>query len=145
MSPTTAITKTTAALTVGTGVGRLDTAEIAASTWYHVYVIQRTDTGVVDALLSTSASAPTMPANYTKKRRIGSVLTDASKSLNYFTQDGDWFVLSTQVMTNSSNPGTSASNVILNVPTGVTVLAVAEALLRNGGTASTMHVSDSPT
>src|SRR5439155_4649676 len=61
MSLTTAITKTTAAWTVGTGVGGLDTGSVAASTWYHVYIIQRTDTGVVDGLLSTSASAPTMP------------------------------------------------------------------------------------
>jgi hypothetical protein len=142
ISLTSAITKTTAAWAVGTGNGALDSGAIAASTWYHWYIITRTDTGVVDALLSTSASAPTMPANYTKKRRIGSALTDASKAINFFTQDGDYFVLSTQVMTNSSNPGTAASNVVLNVPTGVTVQAIGEVLLRNGGTASTIYVSD---
>lgn len=80
-----------AAWAVGTNAGGLDTGSIAANTWYHVWLIQRSDTGVVDALSSTSATSPTMPANYDRKRRIGSVLTDGSANIIPFKQTGDYF------------------------------------------------------
>src|SRR6185437_4291681 len=44
---------------VGSGNGCLDTGNIAASTWYHVHLIKRTDTNVVDVLVSLSPTAPT--------------------------------------------------------------------------------------
>lgn len=71
-------TKTTSAWAVGSGNGGLDTGSIASSTWYYVYLIKRPDTQVVDVLFSTSASSPTMPANYTLKRLIGAIKTDGS-------------------------------------------------------------------
>ena len=80
-----AFAKTTGTWTLGTGNGCLDTGTVAASTWYSVFVIERIDTAVVDVLCSTSATAPTMPTNYTRKRRIGSILTDANTAINYFT------------------------------------------------------------
>src|SRR6266851_926625 len=88
-----------AAWVVGSGNGALDTGVVlVASTWYHVYQIKRTDTNVVDFLISTSASAPTMPANYTKKRRIGSFKTDGSGNIIAFTQVGDRFRWSVPVL-----------------------------------------------
>lgn len=63
MSLGTAYTKTTSAWAVGTGNGSLDTGTIATSTGYHVYLIERTDTGVVDVLTSQApgtASTVTM-------------------------------------------------------------------------------------
>jgi hypothetical protein len=81
-------TKSTAAWAVGSGNGCLDSGAVAASTWYHLFVIERTDTGVVDELCSTSATAPTLPTNYTKKRRIGSFKTDGSAHVLGFTQYG---------------------------------------------------------
>lgn len=56
---------------VGTGNGGLDTGAVSNATYY-VWLIQRSDTGVVDALFSLSSSSPTMPSNYDRKRRIGS-------------------------------------------------------------------------
>ena len=47
MTLAAAISKTTSAWAVGTGNGALDTGTIANSTWYHVYVIERTDTGAL--------------------------------------------------------------------------------------------------
>ena len=47
LSLASAYTKTTSAWGVGTGNGSLDTGSIANSTWYHVYLIKRVDTGVV--------------------------------------------------------------------------------------------------
>jgi hypothetical protein len=38
---------------------------------YYIWLIARSDTGVVDVLFSLSSTAPTMPTNYTLKRLIG--------------------------------------------------------------------------
>lgn len=120
-----ALAKTTSAWAVGTGNGGLDTGAIGAATWYHFFLIMRADTGVVDVLFSTNASAPTMPANYTYKRRIGSGLTNGSSQWVAFLQDGDLFQLSVPVLeTTSANPGTNAvTQTLANVPTGVNVNA----------------------
>ena len=83
----TGITKQlNAAWAVGTAQGGLDTGAIADAT-YHVWLIKRADTGVVDALFSTSTTAPTMPANYTHKRRIGSIVR-LSGAIVLFIQKG---------------------------------------------------------
>lgn len=112
-----------AAWSVGSGAGGLDTGSIANTT-YHVYLIQRPDTGVVDALFSTSASAPTMPTNYTKKRRIGSIIREAG-SIVAFVQDGDYFRRKASVLdVNTTNPGTSAVTATLSVPSGINVQAL---------------------
>ncbi|MBY2932517.1 hypothetical protein [Rhizobium leguminosarum] len=55
---------------VGTNQGGLDTGSVGNNTYY-VWEIQRSDNGVLDALLSLSSTAPTMPANYDRKRVIG--------------------------------------------------------------------------
>ena len=91
MTLASAYSKTTGAWAVGTSLGGLDTGAIAANTWYHVHLIRRPDTGVVDVLLSLSATAPTLPANYTQFRRIGSMRTNASSQWLAFVQDGDRF------------------------------------------------------
>lgn len=55
---------------VGTNAGGLDTGAVG-NNQYYIWAIARSDTGVVDYLFSTSATAPTMPANYDFKRLIG--------------------------------------------------------------------------
>ena len=62
---------------VGTGNGGLDTGSIADTT-YHVWLIKRSDTGVVDALFSTSATSPTMPSDYDYKLLIGYLVRASS-------------------------------------------------------------------
>ncbi len=136
----TAYTKTTAAWAVGTGTGCLDAGTVAASTWYSVFLIQRADTGVVDVLCSASATAPVMPTNYTKKRRMGSILTDTSVAIVPFTQRGVfYFTLATPSALNiaSTNPGTSAVTASATVPNGVAVLAFLNVSMENGTTANT--------
>ena len=56
--------------TTGTPLGGLDTGTVGNSDYY-VWLIARSDTGVVDALYSLSSTAPTMPASYDYKRLIG--------------------------------------------------------------------------
>jgi hypothetical protein len=76
---------------VGTNQGGLDTGAVAAFTIYAIWLIKRSDTGVVDVLLSTSFTAPTMPTNYDRKRLIGAVRTDVSADILPYLQVGDYF------------------------------------------------------
>ena len=78
-----------AAWAVGSNQGGLDTGSKAANTLYALWLVKRPDTGVVDVLFSASFTAPTMPTNYTKKRLIGAVLTDAGPAIVGFVQQGD--------------------------------------------------------
>jgi hypothetical protein len=117
--------KTTSAWAVGNAQGGLDTGAIANSTWYHFWLIMRPDTGVVDMLISLSASAPTMPANYTLKRRIGSGKIDGAGKWTAFTQDGDYFRWAASVAdVAAAAPGTAAVSRTLTVPIGVNVFAL---------------------
>lgn len=111
-----------AAWAVGTNAGGLDTGTIG-NNWYHVFLIARSDTGVVDVLYSLSASSPTMPTNYDKKRRIGSIRR-AGATIVAFTQNVNEFLWNAAVVdVDAANPGTAAVTRTLTVPTGVKVLA----------------------
>lgn len=59
----------TADITVS-GAGGLDTGAEATSTWYHLWVIAKAD-GTKSVILSTSATAPTLPTGYTYKAYTG--------------------------------------------------------------------------
>jgi hypothetical protein len=126
MKLTSAYTKTTSAWAVGTGNGALDTGTVANSTWYHVFLIKRPDTGVVDVLFSLSATAPTMPdAAYTLMRRIGSMKTNGSAQWTLFTQEGDEFLWDVPLADVNSTPAAAtAVTSTLTVPTGVKVFAI---------------------
>ena len=131
MRLTSALTKQLDAVwAVGTNAGMLDTGAVANTT-YHIFVITRVDTGVVDILASTSATAPSMPASYTLFRRIGSILRVAG-AIVLFTQDGDYFRRSTSILdVSAANPGTAAVTRTLSVPIGINIYA-----MFNGGTAN---------
>ena len=93
---------------VGTSQGGLDTGAIADNQ-YHVFLIKRADTGVVDALFSTTLS-PTMPTNYTHKRRIGSIIR-LSGAIMAFIQNGDLFEIKSPALdVDVANLGTSSTN-----------------------------------
>ena len=84
--------KTDAVLTIDitqAGANGLDTGSEAASTWYYVFIIKNMTTDTIAGLLSTSATAPTMPSGYTVKRRIGSVYNDSSSDFLAFTARGN--------------------------------------------------------
>lgn len=55
---------------VGTNAGMLDTGVVGNSDYY-LWLILRSDTGVVDVLSSLSSTAPTMPTNYDYRRLFG--------------------------------------------------------------------------
>jgi hypothetical protein len=98
---------------VGDGNGGLDSTDtVGNNTGYGVYLIRRSDSGVVDVLISSdmtaAGSALTMPTNYDQKRLIGWVLTDGSANIYAFTQSGDYFRLGDTVL--QINDSTITSN-----------------------------------
>lgn len=132
---------------VGTNQGGLDTSSEATSTWYYVWAILRSDTGVVDILLSASPTAPTMPANYDYKRLVGMVFNDASSNITAFhaieTAGGGLEVLwdspSTDVnLTNTLT--TSARTDTLKVPALVTT-SIGHYRLTDAGANASAYVS----
>ena len=71
------------------GAGGLDAGAEAANTWYFIFVISDS-TGVLPTvgLLSTAANAPTMPAGYDTRRRIGSVRNNGASDFRDFQVSG---------------------------------------------------------
>jgi hypothetical protein len=119
---------------VGTNQGGLDTGSIADTT-YHVWLIQRSDTGVVDVLFSTSATSPTMPSGYDRKRRIGSIIR-ASAAIRLFTQQGDAFYLTTGVADYSSTSSRASALLTMTVPAGIICRPFFTYELTSAGTSS---------
>jgi hypothetical protein len=141
MSLAAALSKTTAAWAVGNAAGGLDTGAIAPSNWYHVHLIKRPDTGVVDAAVSLSPSAPTLganiPAAYSISRRIGSMRTNASSQWTAFTQNGDEFLWAAGVQDYSNAAFSGGVNVAitLSAPLGISTKVMFRSMFTNTGTA----------
>ncbi len=105
----------------GDSEGMLDTGTISNGT-YHIFAIGKsTDPAAYDYLASTSPTAPTMPATWDLKRRIGSVIRKSATLLR-FTQDGDFFFHYDPVDDAQAVAYTTADlHVALTVPTGIRV------------------------
>lgn len=140
-----AYTKTTGAWAVGTGNGALDTGAIANNTWYHAYLIQRIDTGVVDPLISLSPTSPTLPASYTRKRRIGSMLTDGSAHWVKFIQNGNKFLWDVGAADDVDGiPAITQTLGAVTVPSGVIVEALISGFYQGLPGASSVFLISSP-
>jgi hypothetical protein len=108
---------------VGNNLGGRDSTAAIANDVYHVFLIQRPDTGVVDVFMS-HLIAPTLPPNYTRKRRIGSIIR-AGATILQFSQVGDEFLLKTGVLdVNAAAISTTALTPVLSVPDGIKVGAI---------------------
>lgn len=123
-----------AAWAVGDDQGGLDTGTVTTSTWYAVWLIMRSDTGVVDALFSTSATSPTMPTNYDKKRRIGWVLTNGSSNITaFYHAGGDHFEWDVPVSDMAGGTATTQTAITLSAPPNSRAQFVISASEANGG------------
>lgn len=106
-----------------TGANGLDSGSLTTATWYHVFVIGKTN-GIVAAFASTSLT-PTLPVGYTYRRRLGSVKTDGSSHFLAYSQNNDEFLWAATVLDVSGTiAGTSAVLSALSVPLGVKVNAL---------------------
>ncbi len=130
-----------AAWAVGSGNGGLDTGTIANTT-YHVWVIQRSDTGVVDALFSTSATSPTMPSGYDRKRRIGAFVRRSGVIEPFIQLSRSRFEYKSAITDRSSTSALSSTLIALSVPTGVSVRPILVSLLSTNS-ASSYNISNS--
>lgn len=118
------VKQTDATWAVGTNQGGMFTGSVTTSTWYHVFLIRNSTTGVIDAGYDTSATAANIPSGYVAYAYLGAVLTDGSSNITDFTQIGDMFIWTTKTLDfdetiDSASPETKT----LRVPTGVNCLA----------------------
>lgn len=117
-------TKTTSSFLAGSGNGMLDTGSIAASTWYHTYIISNAGGSLTDFICSLSPASPSMPSGYTFFRRIGSFLTNASSQITLFFQIGNYFQWSpSKYDYNGVCSATKSNTVLPSIPTGIQVIA----------------------
>ena len=119
-----------------TGAGGLDTGSLAASTWYHVFVIGKPGGGAGALVASTSLASPAFPTGYTLKRRIGSFKTDASAHILGFFQFGDHFYWKAEVQDQSTTLAATATNFTVSTPVGLQTLWLGQAFIQ-GTTANT--------
>jgi len=100
------------------GAGGLDTGTVANDTWYYIWLIYSTSTGLTDAMFSTSATSPTMPSGYDYKRRIrGAVLTDGTADIITFNQKDNMFTFTSPFQDVAElNPGTSRVLATVSIP-----------------------------
>jgi hypothetical protein len=101
---------------------------VAIDTWYHVFVISKTDGITSDAGFDTSLTATNLLADagaeYTVYRRVGSVLTDGAANIIEFYQYGDnFFWKNPPLDVNGAATGVVVNNITLSTPNGVRTLA----------------------
>jgi len=147
MKITSSYTKTTSTWAAGTSVGGLDTGTIASNTWYYVYVIKNPTSDLVDWIYSASASSPTLPSGYTKKRMIGAVKTNGSSQFIQWImyEDGTqrWNSIASD-LDDSTSSLTRKTHVLLNAPAIKSVLSLQIALFCSSTANSSVYfVGDS--
>jgi hypothetical protein len=76
----------TLTMTNSAGINSIDASTMAANTWYYVYVIFNPSTATVASLGSLSSTAPTLPAGYTHKRRVGSFRATSTTVIRKFQE-----------------------------------------------------------
>ena len=125
-----------------TGNGGLFSGTVAATTWYHVFVIMKTSDSSIDAGFDTSITAANIPSGYVKYRRIGSVLTDGSANILAFVQYDETFLWKDPPLDiNASDQSTTAVSRTLSVPTGVVTEAIMNAKIAHASSATNVYLS----
>lgn len=105
---------------VGDNAGGLDTGTVAADTTYHCFAIYDSTNIVSDYIFSLSATSPTLPGTYDKKRRVGSVITDGSANILNFVQDGKRFYFESPVSDFSQTTlPTAVQTITMTTPIGI--------------------------
>lgn len=132
---------------VGTNAGMRATGIAIADTTYHIFLIMRPDTGVVDIAADSSAVGANIAANtnaaYTQIQRIGSIVRVAGV-IKPFIQDKARFQWLSQVGdVAAGNPGTAAVTRTLTLPLGVQTIAIVAAALQSSTAAAyRLYLSD---
>lgn len=110
-----------AAWAAGTNQGGLDTGAEASGTWYSVWAVRKDSDASVDYLFSTSATAPTMPAGYTGKFRLGWIYNNGTSVIQGFTQNEDYFWWKSPIQDRSAQAANTNRNAFtVTVPASMT-------------------------
>lgn len=135
----------------GTNNGGRDSATaLAVSQSYHVFVIYDPTNDLTDVLFSQSPTAPTLPTNYTKFRRIGSLPrlgTDvepvSGTAIPAFIQTNNTFRLKTRTRDYATQSGSSSPLLRdIRTPIGVKMNALLYFQLVSDGTATFGRITD---
>jgi hypothetical protein len=94
------------------GANGLDTGTEANSTWYYLWVIYNPTTDTVASLISLSATAPTLPTDYTYKALIGAIYNGSGGNFNLIRQVGNQVFISRTTISQSV-PGTTYASISL--------------------------------
>lgn len=86
------------------GAGGLDTGA-EGNKWYYIWIIRKSSDGTVSAMLSASASSPTMPTGYDQKALVGAVHNTSGDFVD-FVQEGDEYWYTAWAEMASGNVGT---------------------------------------
>jgi hypothetical protein len=129
------------------GVNGLDTGSEAANTWYYIYLIYNPATDTTNGLLSVSATSPTLPSGYTKKRLIGAVRNDGSSNFIYFKQVNTLVYIAATFTWRLLSGGTAGSLTAVDMSSyvPVTISAVAILSVNSAGTTNISFNSSTTT
>ncbi len=134
-----------AAWAVGNNAGGRMSAAAIANTTYHCFQIRRPDTGVVDFGFDVSATAPTLPTNYTQYRRIGCIVRSGGVILP-FRQTFDTFRLVTSITAVSSSSAFASTLTALGIPIGLNLQPILRVnVTAGGGSSVTAALGDAAT
>jgi len=145
----TALTKRMdAAFAAGTNAGGLgDTVSLPTSGTLHVWLATKDTDGSVDVFGDTSVAGANAPTGYTARRRIGSVVTDASANIVAVSvrerAGGAVEVLVDDPILDidDSATGTSANTAAISVPAGIQVEADGTVQIADNTTAIIGYIS----
>jgi len=131
-----------ATFAVGDDAGGLFSGTIAASTTYHVFIIEKDSDSSIDIGFDTSVIAANIPVGFTKFRRIGSIITDASANIINFVQLGDDFLLKSPILdVDTGSQSTTAILYVLSVPEDIKVEARMNIFANDATVDVTLYVS----
>ena len=140
------------------GKNGLDTGSEASDTWYYLWMIYNPATEEVAGVLSVSATAPTLPSGFTKKRLVGAVRNDGSSNFRTFIQRGTrvQYLTGASVLSAGSATAFTAISLTSAIPSGTdsilyevrvndTTTATPNAILSLDGTSNSVAVNASLT
>jgi hypothetical protein len=95
----------------------LDTGAEAVSTWYYIWAICNDAGTTVSVILSASATSPTLPSGYTKKRLISAVFNLATGHFRGFQQkDANYTIQSVTVISAGTAGSCTAVSLAAIIP-----------------------------
>lgn len=133
----------------GTGNGGMVSGEsLPVSGTVHAWLGMKAD-GTTDVFFNNHASSgltPTNPTDFLWRRRIGSLITDASANIRGFVQTGDEFQLTTPIQVSFTTAlGTAASVFASGCPAGVKMEVIYGGYTSNASANVSIRVSDPDT